>query len=279
MKTIISLLAWILWAKLAIGQEWMIRQSFESTDQKAEPAAFLATFPNDKPISTLIDGGFGYQQMLALNRLFVRGSLEYHRNTLIEKPQNSLLAGAGVEWYLRPAASPFNLILNSDLKYVRDEEENKGSFVWTGELAPFAVLLNAPKSFLNNSLRLFPSLSAGYEYQNVFDAPAATRDSLTGDVLRAVMKGKISVKFLEVPAGGLVGKPVLEIYADGALRYDVFNSTRNLSGWHPMVDTGLLLFPTGKEDLAIGINYVGGENPLKGLSRQKYWLFAIRIKI
>ncbi|WP_159478244.1 hypothetical protein [Dyadobacter sp. 3J3] len=261
----------------------MVRQSFESSDKKSEPAAFLATFPKGKGASFLIDGGIGLEKELSLNRLYFKAVVEYHRNTLIEKKQNNGQLGGGIEWFIRPAEKQNNGIVTSDLKYVRDAVADKASVVWAGEITPFSKIFNKPIYRCNKVLAWVLSPAAGFEYQNTFDAPEATKDSLRGNILRGVLKGKVSLSLLDRPArvGGIAGPTYLQLYVNTAFRYDVVNTTETPAGWHPYLDTGLIFYPVHKQNnkFSLGLSYVNGENPAKGLARQEYFLFAFRVKI
>jgi hypothetical protein len=273
----------------------MIRKSFQSTDEKGEPASLLATFPNNgRSPSFAINGGIGYNYELG-PRSFIKGNAEYNRNTLIEKEQNNSLVSAGFEYYLRPFTRTINgkvqnnnfiPVLNSDLSYVRDIKTDKGSLLLTGEITPFSNTFNKPVPL--KGVRMLISPGFGAEYQNSFDTPEAKRDSLQGEMLRGTARGQISFTFLEDPSvssGILLGRPSFQIYANGIMRYDFVNTTETPDGWHPYLDTGIRIFiyldnSSGKDKaFSIGINYIDGENPAKGLARQKYWLATFKLQI
>ena len=294
----------------------LVRQSFESTDTKSEPAALLVTFPYEKSFSYIVDGG------TALERETQQSSqkivAEYHRNTLIDKEQNNAQVGYSGEFYLRSLTNTIiktNYILNGTAKYVRDVVASKGSFLHTLELGLFSNTFNTPiRTKGKNANYLLISPSIGYEYQNTFDAKTDTRDSLLGNILRGMGKIKISYtlnKRVKVAAPKLITKvvyedsagvliptkmplfeidssqsvvlPAFQLYVSGAMRYDALNQTRTPDGWHPYLQTGVDYILTRNEALeprlSIGISFVNGENPAQGLLHQKYWLLALKFAL
>lgn len=276
-----------------------IRQSFESTDLKNEPAAFLLTLPSQNASSYAIDGGVAleWEKLQSSNKIVI----EYHGNTLIAKEQKNGQFGYSGTWYLSKLTDKIiktNSILTTTAKYVRDVIASKGSFIQTSELSFYTQ--NPTKTtrlMLNRTFRFRPdnisymviSPSVGYEYQNTFDAKADTKDSLQGTIFRGMAKAKIAYTFsrrVSVNVNGesqLIDVPNIQLFASGALRYDIVNTTRTPDGWHPYLQAGVdyILNRNANADsvFSIGLSYINGENPAQGLARQEYWLGALRFTL
>lgn len=291
-----------------------VRQSFESTDLKQEPAAVLLTLPYRTSASYAVDGGVAIEH--ESERSFAKIIAEYHRNTLIDDEQNNGQIGVGYERYLRKFDFSSNYILTGSAKYVRDVEASKGSFLHTLELSPFSSTFNTPIRVSGpNANFVLISPSVGYEYQNTFDAKVETRDSLRGDVLRGMGKVKVSltlnrrvtvaakeetdVKLFERDSSGrlvptkrrlfetdpsqTVIVPTILMYVNGAMRYDIINTTQTPDGWHPYLQAGIDYILTRNkalsQQLSVGLSFVTGENPAQGLARQRYWLIALKFTL
>lgn len=289
-----------------------VRQSFESTDLKAEPAALLLTFPYQTAASYAVDGGLAIEREAPTNRFFGKLVAEYHRNTLIDEEQNNGQIGLAFEKY----SGNFKTILNGTAKYVRDVVATKGSFLHTLELSAFPDVANGTihriKGDNANLLLILPSI--GYEYQNVFDAKAEKRDSLCGNILRVMGKAKISLtlnkrvkvvepdevntilfedssgikvptkkRLFEINSAQSVVVPAVILSANGAMRYDVVNTTKTPDGWHPYLQAGIDYILTRnkklEQQLSVGLSFTTGENPAQGLARQKYWLLAVKFTL
>lgn len=327
MKYLLTLYALVGIANIAHAQQrlpkgkldFKIRQSFESTDKKGEPAAVLLTFPYQTAASYAVDGGAALERESANNRFFGKLIAEYHRNTLIDKEQNNGQVGIGFEQYLRDLVSPAiitNYILTGTAKYVRDVVALKGSFLHTLELGLLSSTFNTPiRAGGLNANYVLISPSIGYEYQNTFDAKAETRDSLRGNVLRGMGKVKVSLtlnkrvevegpvktrgKLFEQDAAGNYSRttkqlyeidpaqsvvvPAVQVYVSGAMRYDIVNTTQTPDGWHPYLQAGADYILTRNEaleqQLSVGLSFVTGENPAQGLARQRYWLLALKFTL
>ena len=293
-----------------------VRQSFESTDTKAEPAVVFLTFPDQTSASYAVDGGVAIEREAPDNRFYGKLIGEYHRNTLIDKKQNNGQFGVGFERYLRRMDSTRNYILNGTAKYVRDVVAAKGSLLHTLELSPFSPTFNTPlRAGGTDANYVLISPSVGYEYQNTFDAKTEKRDSLRGNVLRGTGKVKVSLtlnkrikvagpertkttlyertlsgnysltkkQLFETNPDQSIVIPAVIISVNGAMRYDIVNTTRTPNGWHPYLQASVDYVLTRDKklvpQLSLGFNFTTGENPAQGLAKQKYWLLALKFAL
>lgn len=304
--------------KMAPQGKWKfkVRQSFESTDLKSEPAAVLLTFPYQTSASYAVDGAVAIER--ESERFFGKVIGEYHRNTLIDKEQNNGQIGLGAEYYLRDLNDTniiSNYILTGTAKYVRDVVASKGSFLHTLELSPFSPTFNTPiRAGGPNANYVLISPSVGYEYQNTFSAKPENLDSLRGNILRGTGKVRVSLtlnkritvagpettkaklfedssgilvptkkRFLEMDPAQSVVVPAVQLYASGAMRYDLVNTTETPAGWHPFLQAGIDYILTRNKahapQLSVGLSLVTGQNPAQGLAEQKYWLLAVRFTL
>ncbi|MDR1756881.1 MAG: hypothetical protein LBR65_08010, partial [Culturomica sp.] len=79
-----------------------LRQSFQSRDERAEPAVLAFTKPKDKAESWLLNAAIGYNFLHNKDiDLILDGFFEYHKNTLIEKIQDNWQIGISSEWTSR----------------------------------------------------------------------------------------------------------------------------------------------------------------------------------
>jgi len=76
-----------------------LRQSFQSKNDKAEPAVFTFTKPKDKEESWLLNAATGYNLLKSSNAVLTLDPyFEYHKSTLIDKIQDNWQAGISSEW-------------------------------------------------------------------------------------------------------------------------------------------------------------------------------------
>lgn len=74
----------------------------------------------------------------------------------------------------------------------------------------------------------------------------------------------------------------LELYLDFQYRYDFLNTTEETDLNHPLLTTGInfnLLPYEDKRQLKIGLDYIKGDNPAKGLLDQEYFQLVLKFKI
>ena len=110
-----------------------LRKSFQSKNDKAEPAVFTYTNPRDKAESWLLNAAIGFnvlsqtQKVITLSPYF-----EYHRNTLIDKEQNNIQSGLALEWQLwqlkDSSTREWTPILITSTKYNKDLVKDVSSF-------------------------------------------------------------------------------------------------------------------------------------------------------
>jgi hypothetical protein len=269
-----------------VQYDWKLRNSFQSEDLKSKAAMFTYTKPKNGNESYLIDAALGLQMSwrpdLSMN---VFG--EYHRNTLVDKAQNTIQGGLASEWYTN---STFNIdasdqnsrtaIINFTAKYSNDIINKVESIQSTGEITVLFTRLNRTNYFLPNvinkidnfcSILYFPSL--GYEWEGRIQSK---NDSTKGNIVRAV--GKVNISIFPLP---ICLKSRIELFGDFAYRYDVINSTKYTEYSHPWLQSGVNFVISDDKKIAIKLScsYNKGANPAQGLKDQEYVLIALTIKI
>jgi hypothetical protein len=264
-----------------------LRQSFQSEDSKPEPASFTYTKPKDSKASYLVDAALGVNLInkpnLGLN-LFG----EYHRNTLIDKEQNSIQSGLAIEWYTNNTFNTNSSLINSKTailnftaKYSKNIIDTTHSLQITAEITPLflrgsfkKVLL--PNDYHNHIGTVFDFLyfpAAGFENQYTFQA---ANDSAKGNVFRGVAKIYLGIKPLPK-----LFKSKIELFGDFAERYDFLNTTKFNERNHPLMQTGInfILLETASKYAKIGASFNKGSNPAQGLKDQEYYLISLKVKI
>lgn len=276
-----------------IFQNLEIRQTFETTDGKSEPAQIELNFPAKGKGSYLVDAGL----LLKLDFLSFRSVTsaitgEFHRNTMIDEQQNNYQFGYNVRWFQRSARQG-NLrhIITVNLKYDRDVADTISSFVATLNWTWYnknrrGLQLNKPGYFgpQGNKYRYTYNLTpyAGAEYQQFFAANATTN---AGGIVRAVanLSAAIAINKKYDFSKGITGPPqkAVELYAGYTARYAALNSTGNGEGYSKLFKTGLNYYFINSPavSVSLGGSYNLGSNPLSGLKPQQYWLVAFQLEI
>jgi hypothetical protein len=264
-----------------------LRQSFQSEDTKPEPAALTFTKPSGAKASFLVDGALGLK-IVNQPTFGLTFFGEYHRNTLITTPQNTIQGGLAAEWFTN---KKFNInderknstttIINLNTKYSRDVVAKTHSLQFAGEITPLflrkdrknALLPNDDHNHIGKAFDLVYYPAIGLEDQYTFQAK---NDSARGNVLRAV--GKIYVGIKPLPE---LLKSRIELFADFKERYNLQNSTDYRHRNFAFIQTGInfILFQTDGKFAKIGASFNKGANPSQGLTEQEYYLISLKVKI
>ena len=270
-------------------QRIKLRQSFQSEDSKPEPAIFTLLKPKDSKVSFLIDAAMGINISNKSNKV-INLFGEYHRNTLIDKEQNSIQSGLSIKFLTNKTynintdkKNSKRAIINFNAKYSRDIIDTTHSFQMSCEITPLFLrgeskspfFPNDNQNHINNAFDIsyFPAI--GLENQWTFQA---ANDSAKGNILRGVAKIYIGIK----PLPKLL-KSKLEFYCDLTERYDFLNSTKYNNKSHPLIQTGINLIIYESEDkdkyVQLGASFNKGSNPAQGLKDQEYYLVSLKVKI
>lgn len=264
-----------------------IRQSFQSSDAKAEPATVTYTKPKDKAASYLVDGALGIS-LPASDRQTVSGFFEYHRNTLADEVSNTIQAGATYELYTNKnyfgsdnkAQSGSTTLINATAKYSDNKIKHIQSFQLSGEITRlYAKGLFPRGSFLPNAwnqtgkqlaIEYFPSL--GFEYEGRIKTKS---DLDKGNIFRGVIKLDVSVYPFST-----VFKNEIELFSNFHYRRDLINTISADDRTHPSIEAGasFVLYRKDSQKISLGASYNNIDNPGIGQEKQNFWLVALKVK-
>jgi len=266
----------LLFCETSILSRFTVRQSFQTKNDKAEPATIAYTSPKEAKSSYLINAALGFNLFpKSKTYLFVYPFFEYHRNTLIDKEQFNYLGGISVEWM------PFDILKNkwspvliSSAAYSNDRMKEIESFKGNIYLT-FVFKWSSFTIFKTFFVEAFPYI--GIENENRLKTATASSE---GNVYRALFRYKISCNpFMAI---GIIGDRI-EISLDLQYRYDFITSFKQLSRDHRYVSLGCSYKIYQTEDKAksaeIGIEYVNGEDPVRGFEKQCYHAAVLKVKL
>jgi hypothetical protein len=263
-----------------------VSKGFQSQDDKSEPAVFSITLPAKGENSYLVNTGIAYD----LVRITHAGTdnvkttfspfVEYNRNTLIDKEQNSYTVGIANNYILGKYTAAQRKVryffLDNALSYQRNRADTTHSLIITSYATMVrsgisdAIWLQTPKT-VYKGLSYFLSVSAGPEYQYRFEGP----DSLKGGIGRIfyTVEGRLLQKL-----HGELGDPFVELRISNTGRYDVLNSSDTKEGYLPLFVPELLIYPSLTYNFSIGFSYNAGSDPIAGLRDQRFFLFVVNFK-
>ncbi len=263
-----------------------LRESFQSSDKKPNPATFTYTHPKDGKESYLIDAALGlklYGDPVMSLSFFG----EFHKNTLVNKEQHAIQSGVALEWWTNKnfntddsEENSKTIILNFSGKYSNNIKDQIESMQLTGELTGLFTRLGRENCILPNAnnnvgeildFKYYPSI--GFEAEGRFETK---NDSTKGSIVRGV--GKLNLNFVPLP---ILLKSSIEIFVDFAIRYDLLNSTKYSDYYHPWFEGGMnvVIFDDGKKSVKVNVSYTKGSNPAQGLKEQEFYSVSLKVKI
>ncbi len=266
-----------------------LRKSFESKNDKAEPAIFTYTKPKDKDDSWLLNAAIGFnilpntKHTLTLDPYF-----EYHKNTLIDKEQDNWQTGFSFEWQTQNLTTKsWSPIIISAIKYNEDKIKEISSF--QGNLY-FTPLFKGKEKELkyfwipNNTTNfgdLFDFVFSPYVGLENENRIKTENDSLSGNIYRAYFRITSSVSLF--PKSKKL-KEKFEFNVDWQYRYNLNENVEALiTNEHKYFTAGFnYVFFTadeGKKSAKIGIDYTNGENPTKNFEEQSYYALTLKVKL
>lgn len=293
MERIILIFLYIGYAFSAYSQHnfidrFTVRQSFQSYDQKAEPAILTFTKPKDKDESWLLNIAIGYNLLKNnMSVLSVDPYYEYHKNTLIDKKQDNWQAGVSSQWltsnFTKRAWTP---ILITAIKYNEDKIKQITSFQGNIYFTPlFKAKTNAKYFWIpNNSanfgkvFQFYYSPYIGLENENRLKTE---KDSTEGDIYRIFFRIASNILLFsneKNPDGKF------EFNVDWQYRYNIKETVKDLTkSEHKFFTTSFnyIFFSSsdGKKSAKIGIDYTNGENPTKNFEQQSFYAVSLKFKL
>lgn len=267
-----------------------LRQSFQSKNDKAEPALITYTKPKDKEASWLLNAAIGYDLLKKTELiLIINPYFEYHKNTLVDKEQENWQTGISAEWQIIRDFSKYNWspIIISSVKYNEDKIKNLKSFqgniyftpIFKGkDLNPsFFWLPNTTVNF-GSILQFVYSPYVGFENENRIKNSSANS---VGNIYRGYLR--LSSSIMLFPKDENL-KDKFEFNVDWQYRYDFSESVIELTNKeHRFFTTGFnyTFFSSneGKKTAKVGFDYTNGENPTKGFEKQSYYSINLKVKL
>ncbi|WP_025761943.1 hypothetical protein [Dyadobacter tibetensis] len=270
-------------------QRFTLRQSFQNTDEAAEPAMISVTKPENLRASWLLHAAVGYD-LAPFKRavLTLEPYIEYHKNTLVEKVQDNWQAGVSSQWQTHDISkNSWSPILISSVKYNEDRSHEVtslqasvyGTAILKGkrkDAANFWVP-NHPTEF-GDYLQFYYAPYLGLESENRL---TVAQDASAGNILRAT--GRVSSS-LSLGRRTEDAKGLLFLVADWQYRQNIFENVADLNqANHHFISTGIsyrfFLDMDQQKFASLGVDYSAGENPSQNFRRQSYYALSLKVKL
>lgn len=294
MKTTVLTLIFVGFAVSAYSQDKLIdkftlRQSFQSKNDKAEPAAFTFTKPKDKDESWLLNAAIGFNILESSNSVLTLAPyFEYHKNTLIDKVQDNWQAGISSEWQSRDIShKKWSPIFITAIKYNEDQINKNTSFQGNIYFTPlFKGKGKDPKYFwipnntsdFGNVFQFSYSPYVGFENENRIKTK---KESSSGNIYRALFRVTSTISLL--PKNEKL-KGRFEFNFDWQYRNNFSKNVSDLTTKeHKYLTTSFnytfLSIDEGKKSAKIGLDYTNGENPTKNFEQQSFYAVSLKVKL
>lgn len=274
-------------AQLNFFEKITLRQSFQTVNEKAEPAFITYTNPKHAPNSWAVNAAIGYHLEPPKAILIIDPYFEFHRNTLIEKEQYNWQAGLSAEWQPQNLeAKGWTPVLIIAEKYNEDELKKvssmQGNLYFTplfknkGGQARYFWLPHATTN-LGEQVQFYYGPYVGLEHENrIRTAEAAAGGSIYRFLLRITPSFYFRLKKDPV-------RDRVAVVVDYQYRNDFSKSVDDGSpDDHRYLTVSLMytVFRTDNDKSAkIGFDYVKGENPAKGFQEQSFYALAFKLKL
>lgn len=258
-----------------------LRQSFQGKLEKEEAAYFNLVDPANKESSYNYSFAIGYTVSPKLN---IRPYYEHQKNSLIEKKQNTIMAGVDLQTTILrkkidAAWNPY-IIFKTNFKNdkVKSVKGMQSSFYLTPSFnnkpGKFYPLPDAVNNY--GWISYYYNLYGGIEYEGRYTAKDAT---LEGNTVRWVFRITGNIYPL-----AKAFKERLEIVPDFTYRRGFLNTTAAETTVNKLWKLGMnVILLTKKQtkiiDLKCGVDYTQGIDPTKGFDNQQVWIYSIKVKI
>lgn len=218
---------------------------------------------------------------------------EYHRQTLTNQEQNTILAGISALDIWGKSTDFWAHYFSPSAKYKNDRVKSTEGLQTTLDYIPLVRLPYIPVGIASGLgwlfrddrwdewLRFLWQPTVGIDYEGVYTSPSPKPNgppkSPTGNILRGY--GDLQVALY--PAGG------------ESLLSDRLALTVELSGWgdalatngidkgnhtSALIQTGVAYYFDKKQHVGVGVEYVSGANPRENLPKQTYYQASFRLK-
>jgi hypothetical protein len=268
----------------------LVRKGLESKDDKDKPAIFSLTWPSGKDNSYLINAGLGLNfshVKLGKSRIELSPSFVFNRNNQVKKEQYNMkgvLAGdfqVGKENLITKTHSYFDIY--GTLQYMRNKIDTSSSFFTTAYFTwiaktPGGFLLNNYKSLGKSGFEFYAGPAVGLEYQNRFDVK---KPGTAGPVSRLFFGGDFRLAFKDGKGfkKRSLGFKLFELLFNYSGREQLSGHLAQQEGYIYLVKTELNYYPLKSDAVSLGIAYNDGQDPIAAVEKQKFWQFAIKLKL
>lgn len=266
-----------------------LRQSFQNKNDRSEAAYGMLVFPKDSASSQNFSFALGYNILSGRGNSSLNPFIEWQKNNLSAKKQNTFLAGLNLQfplWKTLELDSKKNkkwtLYTIAALNYKHDsEKETEGtqaSLYFTpafrGIDKPIALL---PDDFGKNGvLDYYYNVYAGIEYEN--------RSQVSDQIYKGVTgRWHFRVSAAFYPLSEMLKKR-FEIIPEFTYRNAFYNSSRieeRINNFFKL-SVNLALLKKGKSsfaDVKLGYEFKNGCDPTVGFDKQAINTFVLKVKI
>jgi hypothetical protein len=279
-KTLILILLFLcpgfLFCETNIFSRITLRKSFQTKNDKAEPAAIAYTNPKDAEASYLINAALGFNLIPNSANIFVYPFIEYHRNTLVEKEQFNYLGGISFEWTLFDLAKrDWSPVLISSAAYNNNRLKKIESLKSSIYLTLVVKNWSSHTFWKTIFVEAFPYI--GVENENRRKTVAIDDK---GNIYRTFFRFKLTCNpFMAINSI----RERIEINLDYQYRHDFITPFKQLSRTHEyfLLDASYIAFQSAdkKRRAEIGFEYVNGEDPSIGFEKQSYTAVVLKVKL
>ncbi|WP_158858475.1 hypothetical protein [Lunatibacter salilacus] len=266
-----------------------LRQSFQSTNAKAEPAIFTFTKPKEKEASWLLNAAIGVNLLESSNTvLTLNPYFEYHKNTLIDRVQDNWQVGVSSEWQSRKLPQKeWSPIFITAVKYNEDKIKNNTSFqgnfyftpLFKGKaMNPLYFWIPNNRSNFGRAFQFSYTPYIGLENENRINTEI---DASSGGIYRAVFRITSEVSLF--PQNEL-WRGKFEFYLDWQYRNNFRETVADLTAAYHKYFTSSFNYTFFSEDdgnksAKIGLDYTNGENPTRNFEQQSFYAISLKVKL
>ena len=260
-----------------------LRQSFQTADLQQSPAQLQFTLPQNGKDSWLVEAAVSAAVIpLSSSTVTSKFVAEYHRNTILDEPQNNYQIGYNMQ-YLQEGNDNLRLLLTGNAKYIQDVIDSAHSLAITLNFAGYRNKKNVLNwdhpAYLSDekyTYQFSPYFEA--QYQQFF----ASDKQNAGSILRplADLSGSFAINKPK-PKKLVAPTKLIELTVDYTNRYAIVNTTGNGEKFTNLFKAGLNCYfiDTGSKSISFGASYNQGSDPLNGLKDQKFWQFSLQVQI
>lgn len=258
-----------LWSQVSVRQTVVDKNAIE------KPATVQVTWPADGKASYAVDCGITAslikESAPAAARWLVGPTVEYHRRTETDKQQDTLSAGMTVLHIggdiTQDQAVHFT---QGTLSYKRDGVKDTNGLQGTLTYTPLVprVAIGVAKGSRELKLLWQPSIGGEFEV-NAGGKQEGSAGRLSAGVDAGIYPGWTLLSSRLVLSGTFT-------YWWDVMRSKDFETG---SDHHHLLSCSVSYYTDAEQHVGIGVDYLDGENPLKGMMKQRLWQLSFRVKV